>query len=134
MSSILNYFKRKAPQEVGKFLPDPTESSSSISECSLMLANDEVRLLTEPKPKRRKTKQHTYCEKTRADIGRYASTNGPTAAARMFSKSLGHPVPESTVRKFCNLHLIKLNKQHQSTSASEVPRVVSLPLKICGRP
>ena len=78
--SLLNYFKRKAPQDVGEFLPNPMESSS-ISERSITLVNDEVRALA---PKRRKTEQHTYCEKTRADIGRYASTNGPTAAARMF--------------------------------------------------
>ena len=108
MSSILNYFKRNAPQDIGEFLPDPTESSTSISECSITLANDEVHPLTEPKPKRRKTEPHTYYEKTRADIG---STNGPTAAARMFLKRLGHPVPETTVRKFRNLYLIEFNKQ-----------------------
>ena len=64
MSSILNYFKIKAPQNIGEFLPDPTKSSSSISERSIMLENDEVRLLTELKPKWRKTEQHTYFEKT----------------------------------------------------------------------
>ena len=129
MSSILNYFKRKAPQDVGEFLPDPTESSSSISERSITLTNDEVRPLTEPKPKWRKTEQHTYCEKTRADIGKYPTTKKPAAAACMFTKRLGHPVPESTVRKFCNLYLIELDKQHQSTSTSEVPRVMSFPFK-----
>ena len=87
--SLLNYFKRKAPQDVGEFLPNPMESSS-ISERSITLVNDEVRALAKDTPKRRKTEQHTYCEKTRADIGRYASTNGPTAAARMFSKRSRH--------------------------------------------
>ena len=90
-------FQEKDPQalqDVGKFLPDLTESFSSINEHSIMLTNDEVRPLTELKPKWTKTEQHTYCEKTRADIGRYASTNGPTAAGCMFSKRLGHPVPE----------------------------------------
>ena len=53
MSSILNYFKRNAPQDVGEFLSDPTDSSSSI----ITLTNDEVCTLTEAKPKWRMTEQ-----------------------------------------------------------------------------
>ena len=57
--SLLNYFKRKAPQDVGEFLPNPMESSS-ISERSITLVNDEVRALVKDTPKRRKTEQNTY--------------------------------------------------------------------------
>ena len=48
--SLLNYFKRKTPQDVGEFLPNPMESSS-ISELSITLVNNEVRALAKDTPK-----------------------------------------------------------------------------------
>ena len=93
--SILNFFRRKEPRACGEFLPK--DALPSLSERTLATANDEVRgvidetLASVPKPKCRRTEQHAYSEKTRASVGKYASTHRPTAAAREFSKQLGTP-------------------------------------------
>ena len=96
--SLLNYFKRKTPEERGIFLPTPV-TTESISEEEVAACNKEVE--TAIVKNERQTKQYcSYSAKERASIGRYAAQHGPTAAARHFSKLLGHPVPES---RFSNL-------------------------------
>ena len=110
--SLFKYFKREAAVDRGEFLPEETDRSTSI-------ANQEVRAVVDEakaKPKRRKVEPCLYSAETRAAIGKYASINGPTAAARDFSKKLGHPVPESMARKYRGLYLSELEKQRQSTS------------------
>lgn len=60
---------QKQPKDCGEFLPEMTETSSSLSERSLTSANDEVRAIigaSLPKSKRKKTEQHFYGEEVHA--------------------------------------------------------------------
>ena len=77
----------------------------------------------EPKPKRRKTTQHTYSAERRARSGKYALLHGPV---KYFTGICGHVVPESTVRM--------LSMQAQSSANSGRVSVLSLPCKPKGRP
>ena len=66
-------------------------------------------------------------------MGKYASIHGPTAASREFLKRLSHRVPESTTRKYRDLYIRELERQHTSETSS-IPCVSSLPAKNQGRP
>lgn len=129
--SLLNYFKRKTPEERGIFLPTPV-TTESISEEEVAACNKEVE--TAIVKNERQTKQYcSYSAKERASIGRYAAQHGPTAAARHFSKLLGHPVPESTARKFRNLYRTEL-ETNRKRHAESLPSISELPPKKRGRP
>ena len=69
---------------------------------------------------------HTYDDRTRANIGKYAAENGNAAAVRKYSKLLGHAVPESTVRGFKKRYLKKIKETKEP--------VTSLPHAVKGRP
>ena len=70
--SLLNYFKRKTPEERGIFLPTPV-TTESISEEEVAACNKEVE--TAIVKNERQTKQYcSYSAKERASIGRYAVT------------------------------------------------------------
>ena len=69
---------------------------------------------------------HTYNDRLRADIGKYAAENGNIAAVRKYSKLLGHAVPESTVRGF--------KKRYQNKLEETKEPVTSLPHASKGRP
>ena len=82
--SILSYLHKKQPRDHGEFLPEPKEVLSSLSERSLVSANNEVHPIAdtaEPKSKCQKTWQHFYSGEIRATIGRYVSINEPIAAS-----------------------------------------------------
>ena len=89
-------------------------------------------IASEPKPKRRKTTQHTYSAERRASTGKYASLHGPAAAVKHFMGMCGHAVPESTVRMFRYAYHAELKSQ--SSAHSGPVSVSSLPCKPKGRP
>ena len=72
-----------------------------------------------------------YTPSVRADIGRYACRNGIAAAARHFSRKLGHPVPTSTVQSILKAFKEEREKKRAEEDDEDV-RV--LPKKKCGRP
>ena len=77
--------------------------------------------------RQQKTKlYHSYSSKQRADIGRYAAQHGPTAASRQFTKELGHPVTESTARKFRDLYCKELESSRKRHTES-LPTIAELP-------
>ena len=61
-----------------------------------------------------------YSPRKRAKIGAYASTHGTAAAAKHFSKELGHVVKESTVKSIRNSYKEASNKQRKATGNSMV--------------
>ena len=67
-----------------------------------------------------------YSPRKRAKIGAYASMHGAAAAAKYFSKELGHVVKESTVKSIRNAYKEAYNKQRKATGNS---MVISLPGK-----
>lgn len=112
-------------------MPTPV-ATESISEEEVAACNKEVE--TAIVKNERQTKQYcSYSAKERASIGRYAAQHGPTAAARHFSKLLGHPVPESTARKFRNLYRTEL-ETNRKRHAESLPSISELPPKKRGRP
>ena len=50
--------------------------------------------------KRKSSKQHHYEEAVKTEIGKHAIKYGNKSAVEKFSKLLGSPVPEPTVRNF----------------------------------
>ena len=129
--SILNYFKRKKPEERRIFLPAPV-STECISEEDVALCNKEVEAVI---VRQENTKQpyHSYSSQQRADIGRYAAQHGPTAASRHFTKQLGHPVPESTPRKYSDFYRKELESSRKR-HAESLPTITELPPRKRGRP
>ena len=74
---------------------------------------------------------YRYSPSVRADIGRYACFHGLAAAARYFSRKLGHRVSETTV------HLIKkayLEGKKEKRAAEDDGDVTVLPPKKHGKP
>ena len=67
-----------------------------------------------------------YSPRKRAKIGAYASTHGAAAAAKRFSKELGHVVKESTVKSIQNSYREASDKQRKATGNSVL---ISLPEK-----
>ena len=105
--------------------------SSSLTEKDLKLANKRVKSCledakTDP-PKAKRGKYNVYTPDERAQIGRYASENGPTRAAKHFSKLWNRKVPEPTARR--------LKSEYQRTMhETGVAAVRKLPTKPQGRP
>ena len=116
--SLLDYFRRKDTTDQGIFLPAPKEGGplpSHAVECANLCVAD-LGSEIEPRAKRRKTIQHAYSAETRAQIGNYASHNGPQAAVKHFPGICGHRVPESTLRKFRGAYLDELKRQSSFSS------------------
>ena len=135
--SILNYFRRKDSADNGLFLPAPQHGSEEDLPCEIIeSANSAVGELAsdEPAPKRRKTTIHTYDAKVRAQISKYTSQNDPQAAVNHFSKSCGHKIPESTLRKFRDAYLAELKRQTSTVRHGGAITISSLPTKPKGMP
>ena len=140
--SLLNYFRKRQPEDNGIFLPKLESASGELASDAIACANSCVAEAAAcansrvaevgSKPKRRKTTQHTYSAEVRASIGKYASLHGPIAAVKHFSTICRHTVPESTVRKFRDAYCRELKTQ--SSSSSGPISVTSLPCKPKGRP
>ena len=89
----------------------PTPVSTQCIYEEVAVCNKEVEAVV---VRQQKTKlYHSYSSKQRADIGRYAAQHGPTAASRQFTKELGHPVTESTARKFRDLYCKELESSRK---------------------
>ena len=84
------------------YLPDPTRELTKKKELEVANTNKRVAEAMESQPCRRKRSgSYTYYPpKLRAKIGRFAAESGNKAAVEKFSKELGKPVSESTVRGF----------------------------------
>ena len=80
-------------------LPDPRGPlSTSLPPRAIAQANAEVRKsLDDGKQVKARGSYHRYSPKMRAAIGKYASTNGVSAALRFFSGKLKHHVSTSQV-------------------------------------
>ena len=96
--SILNYnISRKTPGPIDHGVYVPSVSQTSVS------ANNEVEKSQMSTTAGTSVTRFIYSATQCASIGigKYAAIHGPTAAYRDFSASC---VPESTVRKFCNIY------------------------------
>lgn len=96
--SILNWIRggtlgNKTPNS--PTLPDPTEIENTEAQITAV-CNAEVENATTTR-KRKRSEYGSYTPETRAKMARYAIENGPTKAARHFSKDLGRDVNESTI-------------------------------------
>lgn len=124
--SILNWVRRgtlenKAPNL--PTLPDPTEIENTEEAQITAVCNAEVENVTTPR-KRKRIEYGSYTPETRAKMARYAIENGPTKAARHFSKELGRDVNESTIRS--------IRKLYQSSPMKD--KMKMFPLSPRGRP
>uniref|UniRef100_A0A1X7V737 Uncharacterized protein n=1 Tax=Amphimedon queenslandica TaxID=400682 RepID=A0A1X7V737_AMPQE len=91
-------------------IPNPSGIlSREVPSLAIVAANKEVRQLTS---KSRRGSYHKYMSKERADIGRYALSNGVQAAKLKFSQEMKVKINESTVRLFKNQHKLELEAKH----------------------
>jgi len=105
--SLLDYFRLQRSRS----LPNPRGPlSNKISSAAIASANSEVRAVLNGEPSGELSmntghsckgkKPHAYSHKKRAEIGKLAGQVGPSEAAGRFSRKLGHPLNESTARRF----------------------------------
>ena len=92
------------------------------------MANREVRRSLEEGRSAKRGTYHKYDPETRASMGRYACTNGLSAAARYYSRVLGHKVSITT------LVSIKKSYVEEKKRRDRTVPVVELPEKRRGRP
>ena len=127
--SLLKYFQ-KAKKEGILVLPGK-EICGSLSNEDVKAAGEKIQecLQASGTESNKRGKYNQYDAEKRAQIGRYASENGPTRASRHFD------VPEPTARRLKVEYLHKL-KEMKSTynEGSCVPVVKRLPTKSQGRP
>ena len=81
-------------------------------------------------------KYNGYKPEQRAQIGKYAAENGPTRAAKHFSKHMSRNIPEPTARRLKTKYLSKLRALQEVQDVNdETPLTVkSLPTKEQGTP
>ena len=130
--SILNYFSRRKPAERGSFVPSVSQTSRSLSSQAISSANKEVERAEAASTRR--AAPSNYSSAQRANIGKYAAIHGSTAASRHFSSTFGHPVPESTARKFRDIYRAELERRKRIALDEDTDTVVELPPKKRGRP
>ena len=88
--SLYRYFKTQ-----GRELPNPSGPlSSSVSSAAIEEANAAVSATC---TKEKRAPYQTLNDETRAKIGKYASENGDSAAARHFSTILSKSISRTTV-------------------------------------
>lgn len=97
--SILNWVRggtlgNKTPNS--PTLPDPTEIENTEEAQITAVCNAEEENATTTR-KRKRSEYESYTPETRAKMDPYAIENGPTKAARHFSKDLRRDVNESTI-------------------------------------
>ena len=84
-----------------------------------MLSKNEMNMIEKVVEKARnncgkRSRYNSYTPEERAKIGKYASENGATRAARHFSQSLERSINESTARKFKSEYLEQLKSVRKS--------------------
>lgn len=104
--SILRYFKISG-NNAG--LPDSNAIADANEKVIVEVANSSVNKALELQKERKRGAYTAYSSSTRAKIGKFAAENGNKAAVAKFTKELGKPVNESTVRslKTCYLNALK---------------------------
>jgi hypothetical protein len=112
-------------------LPNPTKIDDTEVACAVTAANDAVIELTgesdaptpspsTPSRKRNRSGQYfNYSPEVRLRIAKTCIDAGPAKTARQFSKELGFPVNESTVR---NIKKAFLSSPHKPDYKSEMPK------------
>ena len=127
--SILQYFARKGG------LPDPQgELSSTLPPSAIAMANSEIEKSNSCQSRKRGPYVQ-YSAKERAEIGKYACTNGIAATSRVFSRKLGHQVSKTTIVSIKKAYLEQKQLQEQEVGCGSVRGEVKLlPCKQRGRP
>ena len=109
-------------------LPDPAGPlSSSVPSMAIEQANAAVARVRQDEAGKTNAKGGPYIklnDEMRAKIGKYASENGDTAAARHFSKVLGKALNRSTVRGMKKCYPQELSRKRK---AEEGLTISSLP-------
>ena len=94
--SILRYLK-----SAGDNLPQDKEFEE---------INKEVAAAESPKLSKKRGQYGTYSPKQRFELGRYATENSPSAAAKKYSPILNRKLNESTCRGFKSAYLSSISK------------------------
>ena len=103
--SLHKYFKIEKRQSFLQLTTLPMKVSLLTDE-ELRLTNRCVERSVNPRdPLHNRVNYNGYMAEERAAIGRYASENGATRASVHFSKLLRKCVPETTARRFKNVHI-----------------------------
>ena len=103
-------------------LPDPRGSLSlSISSDAIFSANTEVsRALEESGKKKRRGPYTNYSSELRAQIGKYASSHGTTAATQYFTRKLKEPISKSTVQSIKKSYKQELLRSRRSAPLQQL--------------
>ena len=122
--SLYRYFKTQ-----GRELPNPSGPLSSfVSSAAIEEANAAVSATC---TKEKRGPYQKLSDETRAKIGKYASENGDSAAARHFSTVLSKPISRTTVHGLKKAYYQELSRKRK---AEEDLAISTLPTKKRGRP
>lgn len=108
-------------------LPDPNLECTPEKSKTIQAANTEVLEVIKSSGKRKRGEYSHYDSEQRAKIGRWACENGNASAVKHFSKSMGKPINESTVRSLKKQYLREVNRTPEK-------RITSLEKGKVGRP
>ena len=126
--SILKYCVRLPDSSK---MPNPSGPlSREVPSLAIVAANKEVRQLTS---KSLRGSYHKYTSKERADIGRYAPSNGVQAAKLKFSREMQVKINESTVRLFKNQYKLELEAKRAGAELESDTTISVLNVKKRGR-
>ena len=121
-------------------LPDK-ENCPLLTEKELKSANTKVKDCLKRESSKTRTpttrgKYNGYKPEQRAQIGKYTAENGPTRAAKHFSKLMSKNIPEPTAKRLKTEYLSKLRALQEVQDVNdETPLTVkNLPTKEQGRP
>ena len=103
MASLYRWFSVEKPA----YLPDPDAERTEDKASEAREANKAV-FVQLIKNRKRPYSHHYYDPEFRAKIGKFAAASGNKAAVEKFSKELGRPVSESTVRGMKKAYYIAL--------------------------
>ena len=105
-------------------LPDPREIADEETAQTTTSANDEVcAVIDSPSRKRKRIEEYgKYSPEVRLKIARYCIDNGPAKTARHFTKELGRPVNESTIRNIKKSYLNSPKRDQFKTVMPRSPR------------
>lgn len=122
--SLLDYFKEKPKASC-------YSQPRSLTSKERKTVDELVKQAVPNRESRKRGRYNSYTPEQRASIGKYAAENGPTKAARHFTKILGSDVNESTARKLRSEYLMELNAAVKDRGET---RVDAIPKKSQGRP
>ena len=94
------------------FLPDPAQEKTKEKELEVTNANTRVLEAMESQLRRKRPRGNytNYSPELRAKIGKFAAESENKAAVEKFSKEVGKPVSESTVRGLKKLNWASLSR------------------------